>query len=155
MTGTPDFDLDAAHRYFSAHCFNAAWDLLDKQERTPEENEQMIRLCLASAWHWTQRADCTPTNLSVGYWQASRIYAVLGQGDNARRYGQMCLAASQSAGVLPFYLAYAYEALARAESAAGNSQLAQHYLDEARKLLDQVSEPEERMQLEGDLSTIR
>ncbi len=98
MTGTPDFDLDAAHRYFSAHCFNAAWDLLDKQERTPEENEQMIRLCLASAWHWTQRADCTPTNLSVGYWQASRIYAVLGQGDNARRYGQMCLAASQSAG---------------------------------------------------------
>ena len=154
MTSTPSFDVEAAHRYFSTHCFNAAWDLLDKKERTPDENEQMIRLCLAATWHWTQRPDCSATNLSVGYWQAARIYAVLGQPDNARRYGQLCLSASQGEGVMPFYLAYAYEALARAESVAGNGQLMQVYLAEARRLLDRVGEAEERMQLEGDLNTI-
>ena len=155
MTSAPSFDVAAAHRYFSAHCFNAAWDLLDKKDRTPDENEQMIRLSLASMWHWTQRADCTVTNLSIGYWQTARVYAVLGQADNARRYGQLCLSASRSEGVMPFYLAYAYEALARAESVAGNSQLTQDYLAEARRLLEQVGEAEERMQLEGDLNTIR
>ena len=35
MTSAPSFDVEAAHRYYSVHCFNAAWDLLDKEERTP------------------------------------------------------------------------------------------------------------------------
>lgn len=107
MADKPDFDLSAAHRYFSAHCFNQAWELIEKAERTPDEDEQMIRLSLAATWHWTQRSDCTPTHLSVGYWQAARIYAILGQAENARRYAQMCLEASQAPGVEPFYLAYA------------------------------------------------
>jgi hypothetical protein len=32
-----NFDLAAAHKYFSAHCFNAAWDLIEKKDRTPAE----------------------------------------------------------------------------------------------------------------------
>jgi hypothetical protein len=51
----------------------------------------MIRLSLASHWHWTQREDCAVTNISVAYWRTSRIYAVLGQAENARRYAEMCL----------------------------------------------------------------
>lgn len=51
MSKKPDFDMDAAHRYFSAGCFNRAWDLMEKSSRTPEEDEQMIRLALASHWH--------------------------------------------------------------------------------------------------------
>ena len=69
--------------------------------------------------HWTQRPDCTSTNLSIGYWQTARIYALLGQAENARRYAQMCFEVSQQPGVKPFFLAYAYEALAQAEAAAG------------------------------------
>ena len=51
----PDFDSAKAHQFFSAHCFNSAWELIDKPERTPEENEQMIQRTMASLWHWTQR----------------------------------------------------------------------------------------------------
>ena len=76
----------------------------------------MLRLSLAATWHWTQRPDCTSTNLSIGYWQTARIYALLGQAENARRYAQMCFEVSQQPGVKPFFLAYAYEALARAEA---------------------------------------
>ena len=32
--------------------------------RTSEEEDKMLQLSLASLWHWTQREDCTPTNLS-------------------------------------------------------------------------------------------
>jgi hypothetical protein len=154
MADRPDFNLEAAHRFFAAECFNRAWDLMDKPARTPDEDEQMIRLSLASAWHWTQRDDCTPTSLSIGYWQTSRIYAMLGQVDNARRYGQLCLAISQSEGVLPFYLGYAYEALARAESVAGNGPQRDAHLAAAREVAERLPDPDGRKALLEDLATI-
>jgi len=150
----PEFDVHAAHRYFSAYCFNAAWDLIDKAERSAEEDEAMLSLSLASTWHWTQREDCTPTNLSVSYWQTSRVYALLRQADNARRYAQLCLQASQGDDVPPFYLGYAYEALARAEAVAGRRQALAEYSRLARGAAERVSEPEDKKQLLADLDTI-
>ena len=91
MSEQPDFDHPAAHRYFAAECYNRAWDLINKPDRTPEENEQMLRLSLASHWHWTQRSDYAAENVSIAYWQTSRIYTLLGQADNARRYARLCL----------------------------------------------------------------
>lgn len=155
MSKEPGFDVVAAHKYFSTFCFNSAWDLMDKSERTAAEDEEMLRLSLASTWHWSQREDCTQANLSVGYWQTSRIYATLGQADNARRYGQLSLDASQGEGVDPFYLGYAYEALARAESGAGNRAKMEEYLAEARRAADQVSDPDWQKPLLDDLDTIQ
>lgn len=152
MPKEPDFDLAAAHKYFAAHCFNSTWDLLDKKDRTPEDDEQMIRTTLASSWHWTQREDCTATSMSVAYWQASRVYAVLGQADNARRYGQLCLDISQD--VEPFYLGYAYEALARAESVAGNSERSAEYLAKAREAAAKVEDADSKQWLVADLDGI-
>ncbi|MBW6493806.1 MAG: hypothetical protein K0B16_04495 [Burkholderiaceae bacterium] len=34
MAKTPEFDLAAAHRYFAAHCFNSAWELIGKTDRS-------------------------------------------------------------------------------------------------------------------------
>ena len=73
MAEAPEIDLIAAHNLFSAVCYNKAWELIEKTDRTPEEDEQLIRLSMASHWHWTQRKDCSPTNTSVAYWQTSRI----------------------------------------------------------------------------------
>ena len=151
----PDFALDAAHKHFSVGCFNEAWELLDKPDRSAKENEQMLRLSLASHWHWTQREDCTPTNISIAHWQTSRIYAVLGQVENARRYAQMCLAASQGDDIAPFYLAYAYEAMARAELVAGNREKMEKYLGQAQRVADTVSDPEAKKWLLDDLGTIK
>lgn len=146
-------DWSNAHRFFSASCFNAAWDLIDKKERTPEEDEQMIELALASIYHWKQRPDCTGQNLAVGYWQAARVYALAGQVDNARRCGQLSLEHSQ--GTPPFYTGFAYEALARAEMVAGNPAKTQEYLQLAYSFAGQVSDPEEKQMLEADLKTIQ
>lgn len=154
MAKEPEFDVKAAHEFFSTQCFNQAWDLLDKQDRTPDEDQQMIRLSMASTWHWTQREECAATHLSVGYWQTSRIYAVLGQADNARRYGQLCLDVSQSEDVGPFYLGYAYEALARAEAVAGNKEKTSAYLKKARAAADKVPDEDSKQWLVDDLETI-
>jgi hypothetical protein len=155
MTQSPDFDVQAAHSYFSAECFNRTWDLIDIADRSSKQDDEMVQLCLASAWHWSQRQDCTAKNLSISYWQAARVFALLGQADNARRYGRLCLEISRSEGVPPFYLAYAYEAMARAEAVAGNRGGVDEYLAAARRVAEEISKLEDRQQLLDDLKTVQ
>jgi hypothetical protein len=155
MAKKPDFDLTAAHKYFSAECFNRTWDFIDKPNRTTSEADLMLHLAMASLWHWTQREDCTPTNLSIGYWQVSRVYALLRQADNARHYGELCLKASQEEGVLPYYSGAAYEALARAELVAGNQEQMEKHLVLAHQVAASLTDPEEKKMLLTDLATIR
>ncbi|MBM3152555.1 MAG: hypothetical protein FJZ96_10220 [Chloroflexi bacterium] len=155
MTKETTPDLQQAHEYFSKTCFNRAWDFLDMASRTAEEDRQMLQLGLASLWHWSQRSDCTPTHTAIGAWQVSRIYAVLGKPDEARQYGESSLQASQSDGVPPFYMGYAYEALARAEAVAGEQSKMMEYLSLARQASEKVADPQERKALLDDLATIR
>lgn len=151
MTDSPEFDVLAAHKHFSADCFNRVWALLDKPERTPREEQEMVELCLASVWHWTEREDCTDMNMSIGYWQASRVYATLGLADEARRYGELCLEASRRPDVLPFCMGYAHEALGRAELIAGNGDRAQEHLAESRRIAEGLPDPDAKKRLLADL----
>jgi hypothetical protein len=147
----PEFDLASAHRYFSAKCFNLAWKLIDKSNRSPEDDEQMLRLSQASLWHWTQRPDCQPRNLSIGYWQASRIHALLGRADGAKRYGELALSAAQED---PFLTAYAHEALARAARVANDSASFNLNLAKANQFAGQVIDEEDRQTLLKDLQEL-
>lgn len=151
---TKRIDTQLAHRLFSAECFNAAWELIEKPDRTPDEDDEMLRLAMASHWHWTQREDYGPMNASISYWQVSRIFALLDQPDNARGYGQRCLEAIEGEDDLPFYRGYAYEALARAEALAGNTAEMQAHLDQARHLAQQIADDESRQLLLADLAAI-
>jgi len=155
MTKKDEFDQAAAHKYYSANCFNKAWDLIDKEQRTPEEDEDMIRLALASHYHWTQRPDYSNTSASIAYWQTARIYTILDQAENAMHYSQLCLKVSQEEDVPPFFLGYAYEALARAAAAAGSNQDMKTYLDKARTAAGEIQKTDDRKMLLDDLETIQ
>ena len=146
--------IKKAHKYFSAQCFNKTWDYLDMPERTAEQDEEMLRSAMASHWHWTQRADYGPVNESIANWQVSRVFALLGQPDNARRYGHRSLDALEGQENLPFYQGYGYEALARAEAVAGNSVQMNVYLKKARDAAVRVSDEDSKQMLLSDLETI-
>ena len=154
MTDTPELDLEAAHKHFAAACFNGVWDMLDLVSRTAEQEQEMIEMAITSLWHWKQRQDCSDTNLSVGYWQVSRTYAVVGLADEARRYAELCVVMSRRPGVLQFYLGYAYEALARAEQVGGNANMAKQHLAEARRVADSLPDPEAKQLLLADLNAL-
>jgi hypothetical protein len=149
----PDFNLEAAHRYFAPAAFNLAWTFLDKPERTPEDADRLLEASYASLWHWRQRSDCNPAKLAIGYWQLSRIYAVLGRATDAERYAQLSLASANDAGK-PFLRGYAYEALARASAVAGDSRACRERLEQAQQWASQIQESDERKGLEDDLASI-
>ena len=148
-------NVKAAHKYFSADCFNKTWDYIDLPERTADQEEEMLRLTLASHWHWTQRKDYEPTNASIANWQVSRVFALLGQADNARRFALRCLEAIENTDVPPFYTGYAYEALARAEAAAGDEVSMREYIDKARGAAGSVDDEKSKQMLLSDLDTIQ
>lgn len=153
MPDKPNFDIQQAHKYFSADCFNKTWDLVDKDgTRSSEESMEMLHTAIASLWHWSQREDVTHQNLSVGYWQVSRVYCLIEQPRNARMYGLLSLDHAKE--LAPFFKGYAYETLARAEMVADNSVIMKTYLEKARDLLEQIERKEDRELLEKDLESI-
>lgn len=154
MSSEPSFDTQAAHQYFSTSCFNQAWDLIEKEARTPDEEERMLNLSMASLWHWSQRPDCTSKELSLGYWQVSRIFAITGRPENATWYAEKCREVTEDSELPPFYLGYAYEALARAAMAGRDRQAAMDYIAQARGLAKQEQSDEDRQLLLDDLATI-
>ncbi len=151
---TPEFDMQTAHRFLAADCFNQTWNYLDKEDRTAAENLDMISACHASHWHWTQFKEHTPLNLSIAYWQLSRVYAETNQPNLALSYASLCLKISQSNELSPFYLAYAYEALARASSVANRPEEAATWLENAKKIAESELDTDEKQQLLTDLNTI-
>ena len=154
MADTPNFDIQQAHKYFSADCFNKTWDNMDKDGgRSTEENMEMLHTAIASVWHWTQREDVTPKNLSIGYWQVSRVYCLIKQPNNARRYGLLALEYAKN--LSPFLKGYAYETLARAEMIANNRVIMKVYLDKAREILAQINDEEDRQALAKDLDALK
>lgn len=95
-TNESGLDLQTAHEHFAVSCFNAAWGLIDKPERSVEDEERMLQLAVASAWHGSQQKDRTDQSRSIAYWQTSRVHALCGRGPEAVRYGRLCLDASQA-----------------------------------------------------------
>jgi len=153
MTKPADFDVATAHNHFSTQCFNRAWDLMETADRTPEDDRLMVALNQASIFHWLQRDDCNSQRLSVGYWQASRIQALLGNAEGAICQANVCLTYSRE--LKPFYLGYAHEALARAHSLAGNSEAAARHLKSSLELANRVRDKGERELLLADLERLK
>ena len=143
-----------AHRQFSGECFNKCWSFIDKPARSAKEVEEMLLLAHASLWHWMKRTDCKPMNLSVGYWQVSRVYALAGHGELAKLFGEICLKIASEHKLGPFYVGYGYEALARAELTNRNGSRARELLAKARSELQHITDKEEQDALRADVSSL-
>ena len=145
---------ELTHRSLGVSCFNRTWDYLDKASLTPDETEEMIHTAHASFWHWSQVEDVTPTNISIGTWQLSRVYAVANLPERAIHFAERCIRVSETDGIPPFYAAYAYEAMARARALAGDTEAARECITRARSYAEAVEKEDDRNAISGDLDTI-
>jgi len=136
------------HRQLGVDLFNEVWRLM----KTREDDDRMLHAAHASRFHWGEAPECTPANLARGEWQVSRVYTVLGLAEPALRHGVRCLDICEEHGIGDWDLAYAYEAIARAYTAAGNAPEAGAY----KKLASEVpvADAGDRAHLEEDLATL-
>ena len=100
-------------RIKAVNAFNKVWSLIDKEDRTKEDNEQMIHLAILSKTLWLQ-AGGTNLNIARGDWMISHVYSILGKGKKALLAAENCLGVTLSNNIDDFDLVLAYEAMAYA-----------------------------------------
>ena len=140
------------HRRLGVDLFNHTWTLLDKSERTPGEDDEMLHAAHASAYHWSRVG--APENFARSEWQVSRVNAVLGRAEAAVHHAQRSLDHCREHGIGDWDLAFAYEALARAHKVAGDEGDYRRYLEFARAAATRIAEDEDRELLERDLAEL-
>jgi len=129
------------HRKTAIACFNKAWDLLDKKDRSPEEDLQMLHVAHASRYHWGYIGKAN--NFAIGDWQISRVYAALKHATPALLFAKSSLDLCQK-NDLKELLPSAYEGMARAHATANDTTEARRYVELARKELELIGDEEDR-----------
>jgi hypothetical protein len=132
--------------------FNATWTLMEKADRSLDDDDAMVHMAHASAHHWRQAG--RPENFARSEWQCSRVYAVLRRPEPCLHHAQRVLDICQDNGIGDWDLAFAYEALARGHAIAGDADKARAYTEQALAAADDIKEDDERELVLTDLETI-
>jgi tetratricopeptide (TPR) repeat protein len=145
---------EKGRRQIAAALFNHVWTLLNKPDRSAEDDDEMVHAAHASAYHWLEVG--TVANRARSEWQCSRVYSVLGRAEPALHHARRCLELCESAPdeIEEFDLPFAYEALARANAVAGDVEAAREWLARARSAGEKIVDEDDRVLLESDLASI-
>lgn len=143
------------HQQLSAKCFNESWKYISKKQRNSEDIENMLSSAYASLWHWKQRKDCTPKNLSIAYWQLAKVHCLANKADTAKAFAEKCLSVSQKNKLKAFYIGYAYEALSQSALISKDSINAKNFLSQAQEQCKLIDNKENQKYLQADLEAIK
>ena len=145
----------ATHRRLGVDLYNKAWSLIEKEDRSREEDDELLHCAHASAYHWLQVGK--QANRARSEWQCSRVNVVLGRPEAAIAHAERCLELVEGAPdhMEEFDLPSAYEALARAHALAGDGARAKQFHDLGLAATSVMKDEDDRRHLEEDFSTIR
>ena len=139
-------------RALASALFNETWTLLEKESRTPEEDDRMVHMAHASRFHWDNVGD--DQNRAIGEWQCSRVYAILGRAEPALFHARRCLDYTSREGVDHWMLGSAHEGLARAQAIAGDFEAARDSRSRALAIAERITDPEDRKIVLADIDTL-
>ena len=137
------------HRTQGIECNNSTWEMIEA-ERTPDNDEEMLRRAYASAYHWARAARRVPANDARGAWLLSKVQLLIDQPELSLRYADRCMAVCQEHGLADFDLAYAHEARARALKALGDDIGAAQSWEMAKAV--PIAHAEDQAILDADLA---
>lgn len=139
-----------AHRFFAIDFNGKAWGLLEKTDRTTEEDDLMVLSAYASLRHWLEAG--TGVHHQRGEWLIARVYSVLGAAEGALYHATSYLELTErhAAEMEDFDRAFAFEAAARANAIAGNRDEALKYLALAEEAGAAIADEQDKEIFDGD-----
>ncbi len=139
----------AAHKKFAVDCFNRIWPLLEKRDRTSDDNEMMVHLAHASLYHWLQVG--LPVNEQRGEWMLARVYTVLEDKPHSLHHARRCLALTEKHDLKDYDLAYGLECMARACALNNLPVECKRYHELAEKAGEEIAEKDDQDLFMNDL----
>ncbi|MFS8184292.1 hypothetical protein ACMG4P_22450 [Pseudovibrio denitrificans] len=142
------------HKFIAIELNQRAWALLEKESRSPEENDEMLHVAHASLWHWLQIG--TKVNHQRGLWLVGRVHVLLGNREAAMRYARqtMDMTEAHQDDMADFDHAYASELLARATLLSGEEGEAAALFRKAARLGQLIHGEQNRKIFFSDLEAI-
>lgn len=152
MVDDKTFTLEEASLHFAKTLNGQVWNLLQKAERSPSENELMIYAAYASCYHWLNAG--TSLHHQRAEWLIAHVYTELGMVEPACRHAYRCLDLTNEYAALmqDFDFAYGYEGAARANALAGKKGDARHFLHLAEEAGQAIHDSQDREIFLGDLN---
>ncbi|MGE0140963.1 MAG: SRPBCC family protein, partial [Ilumatobacteraceae bacterium] len=89
---TPTID-DAGgewHRAQAIECNNATWEMIEA-ERTPANDEELLRRAYASAYHWQRATGRGPENEARALYMIAKAHLLAGHAEQSLQYAERCL----------------------------------------------------------------
>ena len=151
MTEKEKHSLEECHKKSAVDCFNLAWSLLEKKDRSKGEDDKMVHAAHASRFHWGEIGE--PVHFERGEWQISRVYAVLNRPHAALYHAERCLEICKENNIEDFDIAFAHEAVARANAASGNKAEFEKHYRLAKQTGEKVAGKEDKDYFLGDLES--
>lgn len=149
----PPTTLDkTVHKKIAQDLFHRVWDLMEQPERSDYETLVMIHMAHASLVHWSYLGEAV--NMARGEWQVSRVYAMANKPESALYHGLHSLGICQRNAIGDFDLAFAYEAVARAQKLLGRTQECQEYHALAKAAAEGIGKSEDKAHFLRDLMTL-
>jgi DNA-binding transcriptional MerR regulator len=144
----------ATHRRLAVDLFNRSWQLLELENRTPEQDDEIVHVVHASCLHWAEVG--TAAHRARGENQCARVYAALGRAEPALHHATRALELVRAGGdgFADWDLATALEVVARAHLAGGDRAEAEHYAELARAELESIGDPDEREIIAGQIAEL-
>jgi uncharacterized protein YndB with AHSA1/START domain len=140
------------HRAQAITANNSVWELLQQDDHTPDEADDLLQRAYTAAYHWRRASGAGVLNRARASWLVSRAHVVLGHGELALHHAQQCAEATERAATdaEDFDHAFASEARARALACLGR-------LDEAgeahrRAAAVVIADAEDRTIFESELA---
>jgi hypothetical protein len=148
--------VSSQERQLGVELYNSSWALMELPHRTPEQDDELIHHVHASMHHWLQAPECEPKHRARGEWLCSRAYSVLGRPEPALHHARRCLEICEqhADNIEDWDLAFAYEALARANRVAGNEEEARRFEQRGRALAHEIADPEDKEIVLKDYATL-
>jgi hypothetical protein len=145
-------DEREAHQYFAIQTFNGAWELIEKPDRTEDDNAAMLERAFASRWHWGFVGG--PLQIATGDWQIAHVASLLSYGWMAQFYAQRAFDICEREGWGDWQRASMLEGMARAAAAAGDTDAHARYYVLAEEAVAAIVEDEEREVIASQLATV-
>jgi hypothetical protein len=147
---TDDTAVMLSHRAVAVATYNRCWELLDLDERSADQVDELLMNAFSSRYHWLVEGG--EMQIIVADWMVSRAACACGDGDLAVRFAHLAFERVQ-AGEHPTWLrASVFEGLARAYAAQSDKR--DEYVSMASLILDQEEDEDDQQIIADQLATV-
>lgn len=155
MLQQPDFDLDKAHHWFGVKFNNGIFLLLQKNDRTDEETEEMIAMAYASTLHWSKHSKHKIANRARGENMIATTLVYAGRNEAAMHHAKRNydIVFNNKKEMADFDISYALMVMARSLALNGEIGKAKEYYEDCIKSIEEIKDSEDKKIVLSDFNS--